>query len=256
MKLVIDLERRTVSVDDHGQKTTHPLSSPRAFSVVSQAWLHCGWDTKYVYTFTWLGRPVIQLPEDLIRIQEVIYTLKPDVILETGIAHGGSLVFYASLCRLMNRGRVIGVDVALRDHNRRAIQQHELAPYITLVDGSSVDPDVVGKVRSMITPGQVVLVVLDSNHSRDHVVAELEAYSGLVSPGSYIVATDGIMRDLVGAPRTAADWGSNNPFAAAEEFRRRHPEFSLEPPRWQFNESEGLQEAVTYWPGAWLRRAL
>ncbi len=184
MKLVIDLERLTVSVDDHGQKTTHPLSSPRAFSVVSQAWLHCGWDTKYVYTFTWLGRPVIQLPEDLIRIQEVIYTLKPDVILETGIAHGGSLVFYASLCRLMNRGRVIGVDVALRDHNRRAIQQHELAPYITLVDGSSVDPDVVGKVRSMITPGQVVLVVLDSNHSRDHVVAELEAYSGLVSPGS------------------------------------------------------------------------
>jgi cephalosporin hydroxylase len=251
MKLVVDLERRTVSVEGG---PTHPLSSPEAFSLVSRAWLQCGWDTKYVYTFTWLGRPVIQLPEDLIRIQEVIYRLEPDVILETGIAHGGSLVFYATLCRLMGRGRVIGVDVALREHNRRALQQHELAPHITLVDGSSVDTAVVAKVRSMVAPGETVLVVLDSNHSRDHVLAELEAYSGLVSPGSYIVATDGIMRDLVGAPRSAADWGANNPFAAAEEFLRRHSEFALEPPEWLFNESEGLREAVTYWPGAWLRR--
>jgi cephalosporin hydroxylase len=135
MKLVIDLERRTVSVDDLGRKTTHSLSSPEAFSAVSRAWLHCGWDTKHVYTFTWLGRPIIQLPEDLLRIQEVIYALKPDVILETGIAHGGSLIFTPASAGSW----IVGESSGSTWHcgiTTGGPSSSTSSPHITLVDGS------------------------------------------------------------------------------------------------------------------------
>ena len=118
--LTIDLERGQVTVG--GGRATYPLDSPEAFAAVSSAWLRCGWDAKHVYSFTWLGRPIIQLPEDMFRLQEVIYSVGPDVIVETGIAHGGSLVFYATLCQVMGRGRVVGVDVEVRPHNRAAIE--------------------------------------------------------------------------------------------------------------------------------------
>ena len=150
----IDLEKRVVSVSGADGDTTYPFDSPEAFTAVSDAWIQCGWDTKYVYTFSWLGRPVIQLPEDLLRIQEVIVALQPDVIVETGIAHGGSLVFYATLCKAMARGRVIGVDVEIRPHNRAAIQSHVLAEYITCIEGSSTDAAVVARVKALIAPGR------------------------------------------------------------------------------------------------------
>ncbi|MFM7817264.1 MAG: cephalosporin hydroxylase family protein, partial [Verrucomicrobiota bacterium] len=177
----------------------------------------------------------------------------PDVIVETGVAHGGSLVYYASLCRVLGRGRVIGVDIEIRPHNRKAIEEHPLASYISLIEGGSTDPGTVAQVQSRIQPGERVLVLLDSNHTRDHVLAELEAYHGLVSPGSYIVATDGIMKDLPRAPRGNPEWSWDNPTEAAAEFARRHPEFVLEQPAWPFNES-GLRRNLTHWPGAWLRR--
>jgi cephalosporin hydroxylase len=237
-----------------GEHITYPMASAEAFNIVSRAWLRCGWDTKYVYTFSWMGRPIIQLPDDMLRMQEAIYQVKPDVIIETGIAHGGSLIFYASLCKAMERGRVVGVDIEIRPHNRQAIEAHQLFPYITLIEGSSTAPEVVARVQSLVHDDQTVLVILDSNHTRQHVLEELHAYAGLVTPGSYIVATDGIMKDLVGAPRAQPDWAENNPYAAAREFLKEHPEFRLEQPEWPFNESNGLTENVTYWPGAWLRR--
>jgi cephalosporin hydroxylase len=220
---------------------------------VSRQWLKIGWNQKYPYTFSWLGRPIIQLPEDLLRIQEVIHGVKPDVIVETGVAHGGSLIFYASLCRAMGRGRVIGVDVEIRPHNRAAIEADDLFPLITLIEGDSVAPEVVRRVRGHVEPGESVLVLLDSCHTKGHVRAELEAYHGLVSPGSYIVATDGIMRDLHDVPRGRPEWIDDHPAAAAAEFAAEHPEFVLQQPAWTFNESE-LSENVTHWPGAWLRR--
>lgn len=250
----IDLENGTVRREKAGTVEEHALDTPEAFAIVSDAWLRCGWDTKYVYTFTWLGRPVIQLPEDMLRVQEVLWQVKPDVLIETGVAHGGSLVFYASLFKAMERGRVIGVDIEIRPHNRKAIEEHFLKPYITLVEGSSIDPGVVDTVRQMIRPGERVMVMLDSCHSRSHVLAELEAYSPLVSEGSYIVAADGIMKDLKGAPRSHPDWDVNNPYYAAEDFMKRHPEFEQCQPPWQFNESVSLRDNVTYWPGAYLRR--
>jgi cephalosporin hydroxylase len=251
----IDTDKGEVAVETvSGERVTYPLASPEAFGIVSQAWLRCGWDTKYVYSFSWMGRPIIQLPDDILRMQEAIYQIKPDIIVETGIAHGGSLIFYASLCKAMERGRVIGVDIEIRPHNRTAIEGHELFPFITLIEGSSTAPEIAGQVTAHIRENETVLVILDSNHTKQHVLDELNTYAGLVTPGSYIVATDGIMKDLVGAPRSHPDWAENNPYTAAQDFLKDHPEFVLKQPPWPFNESNGLRENVTYWPGAWLRR--
>jgi cephalosporin hydroxylase len=253
MKLTVDTDAALVIVeDDHGLRKL-PLASAEAFEVISDAWLRAGWDVKYVYSFTWLGRPIIQLPEDMFRLQELIYRLKPDVIIETGIAHGGSLVFYAGLCKLIGNGRVIGVDVEIRSHNRAAIEAHDLFSVITLIEGSSTAQATIDRIKATIAVGESVLVLLDSNHSKAHVLAELDAYAPLVTPGSYIVAMDGIMSKLVGAPRSQPDWGENNPQAAALEWARRHPDFVIEDPAFAFN--EGLvKQRVTYWPNAFLLR--
>lgn len=253
----IDLEGGWVEEENGTMATRHALGSPEAFSLISKAWLRCGWDNKHVYSFSWLGRPIIQLPEDMVRIQEVIYRLRPDVIVETGVAHGGSLIFYASLFKAMgiDHGRVIGIDIDIRPHNRAAIEAHELHGALTLIEGSSIDPEVVGKVRSMVPPGEKTLVILDSKHTRDHVLAELRAYADLVSPGSYIVATDGIMGWLgENAPRTQPDWSWNNPKEAARAFLLERPDFADRPPEFPFNESMLGSHVATYWPGAWLQR--
>jgi cephalosporin hydroxylase len=248
-----DEKKGLLSIDDGITLKTYGIGSPEAFSIISGLWLRSGWDTKYVYSFTWMGRPIIQLPEDMLRIQEVIYRIKPDVIIETGVAHGGSLVFYAGLCKAMNKGRVIGVDIEIRPHNRKAIQKHELSGYITLIEGNSIDEQIVDRVKAIVKPGEQGFVILDSNHSKQHVLGELNAYSDLVSVGSYIVACDGIMEGLVGAPRSGGDWAWNNPKAAAEQFVRNHPGFIMEEPEFGFNEGV-ITERVTYWPGAFLRR--
>jgi cephalosporin hydroxylase len=249
----IDFERAQVTVTGPDGSNTYSLDTPEAFSVVSRAWLRAGWDTKYIYSFSWLGRPIIQLPEDMIRLQEAVYAVKPTLIIETGIAHGGSLVFYASLLRAMGRGRVIGVDVDIRAHNRKAIEAHELFPMITLIEGSSTAPEIVAQVKALVKPDDRVFIVLDSNHTKDHVLGELRAYADLVSPGSYIVALDGIMADLLGAPRTKPDWGWNNPWQAAAAFLQERPEFHLDPPPFPFNEGV-VTERITYFKGGWLKR--
>ena len=253
MKLTIDTKAQTLSleVDDTSRKI--PLYSKEAFELISTQWLKVGWNQKYGYSFSWMGRPIIQLPEDMIRIQEVIYQVRPDVIVETGVAHGGSLVFYASLCKAMGRGRVIGIDVEIRPHNRKAIEEHELFEYISLVEGSSVEPQTIANVKSFVKPGEKVFVVLDSDHSKQHVLAELEAYCDLVSAGSYIVVADGIMESLVGTPRSSEDWSWNNPKAAAEQFIKNNHSFVIEEPVFPFNEGSIIQR-VTCWPSAWLRR--
>lgn len=246
----VDMTTGTVTVSGTSE---HALGSSEGFSAVSRAWLRAGWDAKYVYSFTWMGRPVIQLPEDMIRVQEIVYSVQPDIIVETGVAHGGSLVFYASLLKAMGRGRVIGIDVEIRTHNRRALRRHPLAPLITLLEGSSTDPSIVDQVRSEIRGDETVMVLLDSNHSRQHVLAELEAYSPIVSVGSYIVAMDGIMRSLVGAPRSSEDWDWNNPATAAEAFASAHPDFEIQEPPFLFNEGS-VTERVTYWPSGYVKR--
>jgi len=249
----VDLEQETIAIDEDGLTRQYKLDTPEAFKIISDLWLRAGWDNKYVYSFTWLGRPIIQLPEDMIRLQEVIHTVQPDVIVETGVAHGGGLIYYASLCKAMDRGRVIGVDIEIRPHNRAAIEAHPLFPLITLIEGSSIDPSVVEQVQAQLGPGEKVMVFLDSCHEKEHVLAELRAYAPLVNPGSYIVAMDGIMERLAGAPRSAPDWTWNNPRQAALEFVRDNAEFVIEEPRFAFNEG-AVTERVTYWPSAFIKR--
>lgn len=253
MRLTIDTESRTLFVNSEHGRGEIPLFSREAFELLSQQWLKVGWNQKYPYTFSWMGRPIIQLPEDMIRVQEVIYRVRPDVLVETGVAHGGSLIFYASLFKAMGHGRVIGVDIEIRTHNRRAIEAHELFSLITLIEGNSIQEDVVKQVRSFIRKDEKVMVILDSNHTKSHVLAELEAYHHLVCKDSYIIATDGSMRDLYDVPRGKPEWKWDNPAEAAIEFSKQHPVFVIEHPAWPFNESE-LAENVTHWPSAWLRR--
>jgi cephalosporin hydroxylase len=250
---IIDDAAAEVIVRDAAGERRYKLASAEGFAAVSRAWLRSGWDAKHVYSFTWMGRPIIQLPEDMLRIQEVIFTVKPDVLIETGVAHGGSLVFYASLFKAMDKGRVIGIDVEIRPHNRAAIEAHPLSDRIALIEGSSTDTAVVEQVRNLVGPEEAVLVVLDSNHAKDHVLAELRAYGPLVSIGSYIIASDGLMEQVAGAPRTNDDWSWNNPRQAALQFAREDARFELHEPNWLFNEG-AVRERVTYWPDAFLRR--
>jgi cephalosporin hydroxylase len=251
MRVTIDTEQRTVVIDAPKGPEQLSLYSRAAFDLLSKLWVKVGWEQKYSYTFSWLGRPVVQLPEDLLRIQEVIFSVQPDVIIETGIAHGGSLIFYATLCKGLEKGRVVGVDIEIRPQNRKAIEDHSLSKYITLIEGSSTAPDVLAGVRSQLRLGEKVLVILDSCHTRAHVLQELEAYGPLVSVGSYIVATDGIMEDLHDVPRGRPEWVWDNPASAARQFAQGHPEFVAKQPPRLFCESS-LSRDVTYWPDAFL----
>jgi len=249
VKVEIDTQNGTAVVD--GREI--PLYSVEGFDVLSRLWVKVGWDQKYSYTFSWLGMPIIQLPEDMIRYQEVVFAVRPDVIIETGVAHGGSLVYSASLCALMNKGRVVGIDVMIRPSNRQRIESNVLAERISLIEGDSVSPQTLEDVRKHIRPGDTVLVVLDSDHSYAHVMAELKAYAPLVTKNSFIVATDGIMTDLTDVPRGKPTWDRDNPQRAAADFARDNADFVVQEPAWPFNESD-LRARVTHWPGAYLRR--
>lgn len=253
MKLTVDGDNNKLVVEKEKKVSTVDLYSKEGFEILSELWVNVGWNEKYSYTFTWLGRPVIQLPEDMIRIQEAIYNIKPDVIIETGVAHGGSLIFYASLFKLMGKRKVIGVDIEIRPHNRKAIENHELFPFISLIEGDSNGPDVLKKVSSLINSKDKVMVILDSNHTKEHVLKELNNYSKFVSVGSYIVATDGVMEQLIEVPRGNKVWKNDNPKKAAEEFLKLNKNFILEIPKWNFNESP-LDQNITYWPSSWLKR--
>lgn len=253
MKLAIDTAAGALRIGEGADARDVALYSPEGFAALSDLWVKVGWDQKHCYTFSWLGRPIIQLPDDMLRIQEVIWALKPDVVIETGVAHGGSLIYYASIMRAAGKGRVVGVDIEIRPHNRAAIEAHELADAITLIEASSTAPEALEAVRACIRPGDVVLVILDSDHSFAHVSAELAAYAPLVTPGSYVVATDGVMRMVADSPRGKPDWDRDNPADAAERFAAENPAFELAPPPWPFNESL-LAEGPTHWPSAWLRR--
>ncbi len=253
MKLVIDQDRGRLGIEEAGTPREIDLYSDEAFELIAQQYIRVGWNQKQVYTYSWMGRPVIQLPDDMVRTQEVIYRLKPDLLIETGIAHGGSLIFYASLMQAMDHGRVLGIDIEIRPHNRAAIEAHEMFHRIDMIEGSSIDPGVLAQVAAVTKGAATVMVILDSNHSYDHVMAELGAYAALVTPGSYIVSTDGVMRDVVGVPRASAGWETDNPANAAEDFVAAHPEFVIEQPAWPFNEST-LTRNVTHYPSAWLKR--
>jgi len=190
---------------------------------------------KYGYNFRWLGRPIIQFPQDILAMQELIWTIQPDLIIETGIAHGGSLIFCASILELNaicggpKDAEVVGVDIDIRSHNRDAIKAHPMSKRITMIQGSSIAPDVIDKVQAKAVGKKRVLVSLDSNHTHDHVLAELEAYAPLTSINSYCVVFDTVIEDAPPSLFTDRPWGpGDSPKTAVLQYLKRHPEFKID----------------------------
>ena len=251
-------EKNNQIIEEDGSVTE--LYTPEGFKIISNLWLKVGWDQKYLYGFTWMGRPIIQNPDDMVRMQEVIYTIKPDFIIETGIAHGGSLIYYASLLSMMGHGRMVGVDIDIRPHNRKAIEEHELFKMIDLIEGSSTDKKTLMQIEELLNENDKVIVILDSAHDYEHVLKELKLYSKFVSQGAYIVVTDGSQEYLHATPRAKADypgyvetWHHNNPKKAAEDFVINSPNFEIIEPVFPFNEGN-INFRVTHWPSAYIKR--
>jgi len=185
---------------------------------------------QYSYNFSWMGRPIIQYPQDMIAMQEIIWDVKPELIIETGIAHGGSLIYYASLLELIGSGQVLGIDIDIREHNKREIQRHPMYKRITMIQGSSISHEVVEQVQEIARGKEKVVVCLDSNHTHEHVLNELNLYSPFVSLGSYIVAFDTIVEDLPeGYFSQKRPWGiSNNPRTAVDQFLKANKNFTID----------------------------
>jgi cephalosporin hydroxylase len=221
-----------------------------AFRKLALEWTKESLLRKYVYNFSWLGRPIIQAPQDVLAIQEIIWRTRPDLIIETGIAHGGSLILSASILELIGSasGHVVGVDIDIRRHNREAIEDHPLSRRITLIEGSSVDPDIIGQVAAIASGYDRVMVVLDSNHTHEHVLAELQGYAPLVSAGCYLVVFDTFVEDMPPGFFSDRPWDvGNNPKTAVHEFLKGNADFVID------NEAED-RLMITSAPNGFLRR--
>jgi len=222
------------------------IYSPEGFKVLSNLFTRAGWEQKISYEPTWLGVQIIQTAEDIVMMQELIWKVKPDVIIECGVAHGGAVVLYSSMLELLGKGHVIGVDVEIRAHNRKALEAHPLRRRFTLIEGSSVDEGTVDQVKQHIQPKDTVLVALDSNHTAEHVAKELKLFAPIVSQDSYLVVFDGVMQMLVDAPRGSPNWDTDNPWHAVQEFLAESDEFEIDP---YYNRLK-----VTHAPGGFLKR--
>jgi len=240
------------------------ISNDRALSETAAAFMRASTGPKYSYNFSWQGRPIIQYPQDMVAMQELIWEVKPDLIIETGIAHGGSLIFSASMLALLDmcdaiesgekmnprvsRRKMLGIDIDIRAHNRAAIKAHPMASRIQMVQGSSIAPDIIEQVRAVAANYSKILVCLDSNHTHDHVLAELQAYAPLTSVGSYCVAFDTVIEDLPKEMFPDRPWGpGNNPKTAVWEYLKTHPEFEID-------KSIQNKLLVTVAPDGFLRR--
>lgn len=226
-------------------KSIESLASSAVVKKLTQEWIEEAARHRYTYLFTSMGRPIIQFPQDMVSVQELIWKIKPDLIIETGIAHGGSLILSASMlaqldmCEAIEAGtifdprvsrrKVLGIDIDIRAHNRTAIETHPMASRIRMIQGSSIAPEVVAQVKEFARDYQRVLVFLDSNHTHEHVLAELEAYAPLTSIGSYCVVFDTVVEDMPKEMFPDRPWGpGNNPKTAVWEYLKTHPEFEID----------------------------
>ncbi len=192
------------------------MNSDDEFKAVTQDWFLRSVAHRYSYNFSWMGRPIIQYPQDMMAMQEIIWSVRPDLIIETGVAHGGSLIYYSSLMEMMGiAGKVLGIDIDIRAHNRKAIVEHPMATRIELIEGSSVDDEIVARVRDIASRHRRILVCLDFNHSHDHVLEEMRAYAPLVTKDSYLVVFDTVIEEMPACWFTDRPWDKgNNPKTA------------------------------------------
>lgn len=212
------------------QAMARQSAADNEFRKLGTRWIIAGARHKYTYQFTWMGRPIIQFPQDMVAMQEIIWQVRPDLIIETGIAHGGSLIYYASLLELIGGdGQVLGIDVDIRPHNRAEIERHPMFKRIQMIQGSAVDEHTAQQVRAVAKGRQRVLVALDSNHTHEHVLKELELYSPLVTKGSYLVVFDTVVEDMPKEQFPDRPWGpGNNPKTAVWEFLKQNRRFVID----------------------------
>jgi cephalosporin hydroxylase len=237
-----------ITLDNNGEQTTVDIYSREGFDLLSNLWIKSAAQHRMMYEPTWLGLSVIQFPTDIVAIQELIWKLQPDVIVETGVAHGGSLVLSASILELIGNGKVIGVDIDIRSANRAAIEAHPLKHRIELIEGSSIAGETIAAVRAALGSAGIVMIMLDSNHTESHVLQELELYSPLVTLGSYIVAQDGAQAWVWDIPRGKPEWKDDHPLGAIHKFLDRHPDFLMDPhfTRWGITQSpDGFLKRVS-----------
>ena len=227
------------------KRNIESLEGDADLQALSRVWVREVSPHKWAYNFSWMGRPAIQFPNDAWAMQELIWHIRPDLIIETGIAHGGSLVLSASMLALldmcdaiesgssMNPGeshrKVLGVDIDIRQHNRQAIEEHPMASRIQMIQGSSIAPEIIEEVRTVAKDYERILVCLDSNHTHEHVLAELEAYAPLTSVGGYCVVFDTLIEDMPAEMFPDRPWGpGNSPKSAARQYLKKHPEFEVD----------------------------
>jgi cephalosporin hydroxylase len=233
-KLVDD---NNAEIDIYGQEGLHALA---------ELWIKTSAHNRIMYEPTWMGIPIIQYPGDVLMMHELIWKVRPQVIIETGLAHGGTALFYASMLELLGRGKVISIEVEIRQYNRVAIMGHPMAHRVEMIEGSSIAESSLADVKSRIGADQKVLVTLDSNHSYDHVRQELELYAPLVSEGSYLVAMDGAQQLVADMPNGKPEWREDTPLRAIHDFLKDHPDWEIDP---HYN-----RLLVTSNPDAFLRR--
>jgi len=240
-------------MDDHKEFMADCAREVRAqgedaeFVRLTRAWMDRAQKLKYSYHFNWMGRPIIQYPMDIIAMQELVWQVQPEIVIETGVARGGSLIFYASMLQLLGRGEVLGIDIDIREHNRAAIESHPMAHRIRMIQGSSLDDAVVAQAADAAR-GKKTLVVLDSNHTHAHVLGELERYAPLVSPGSYCVVMDTVVEDMPVELFGDRPWApGDNPKTAVHAWIKDHPEFEID-------HAMDARLAISVAPHGYLRR--
>jgi len=235
-----------IAIESGGECRTFDLYTPEGARAVAALWVKLAAQFRIMYEPTWLGVPIIQVPSDIVLMQELLWRVRPDWVIECGVAHGGSAILYASICELLGKGKVLGVDVEIRKYNRAAIEAHPLAHRIELLEGSSIDPNLLSRIRRRVSGASSVLVVLDSNHSHAHVLAEMALYHDLVTPGGYMVVMDGAQADVWDVPRGKPEWKSDHPIEAIERFLAAHPEFE--------DDSHYTRMHITSCPHGFLRK--
>jgi cephalosporin hydroxylase len=215
--------------EERNKKFVKTMSKDIEFKKLSQEWFDTSLKYEYPYHFTWLGRPIIQYPQDIMIIQELIWKIKPDLVIETGIARGGSLIFTASILELIGKGHVIGIDIDIRKHNREEIEKHSLFKRITMVEGSSIDKKIIKKIFKLSEGKKKILVLLDSFHTHSHVLEELKSYAPLVNKGSYLVVFDTVVEDMPKNSFPNRPWDKgNNPKTAVKEFLKKNNRFKID----------------------------
>jgi len=240
MKKIKEFEKRN-------EKKIELMSNDKSLAKISKQWFLNSFKYEYSYHFKWLGRPIIQYPQDIIATQEIIWKVKPDLIIETGIAHGGSLIFSASILELIGKGSVLGIDIDIRKYNRKLIEKHPLFKRISMIEGSSIDKAIIQKVHNFSKGKKKVMVFLDSNHTYEHVLNELNLYSPLVTKGSYLVVYDTIIDDMPNSFFSQRLWDNeNNPQTAIKKFLEKNNRFKID-------KSIDKKLLITVAPGGYLK---